>query len=1094
MKIRDLTPVAFCLAAGICSGQAEEIHSFKLSELDGLSSERTLFTEVAKEDSGIVFDNRFENPERWRSLWRQYFIGSIGTGVSLGDVNGDQLPDLFLVGKDVPNALYLNVGDFRFEDVTKGAGVAGTEGFGTGSALVDIDNDGDLDLYVCYVGTANELFLNDGKGSFRKAEESCGLFVVAGSNAPAFADYDGDGDLDLYLQCNYWEAAESPAGLPDLLFRNDGGVFTEVTKEAGIEGNGQGHAAIWRDFDDDGLQDIYVSNDFAENDKLYRNNGDGTFTDVLKDMFEFAPYSAMGADSGDLNNDGHPELVVGEMKPRERGDYMKSVGPLSGKLFSIDQNGVSQYMQNAVAVSVAAGKYRDFGYLTGMAATDWTWAPRIVDLDCDGWEDVFFTTGMARAFHDADLGLRVARAKSRQMQVALYQKSPVLEERNLAFCNLGGLRFEEVGNRWGLDESGVSLAAAFADFDKDGDLDLLVSNWNGIPTLYRNNSDVGQRVVVELEGVTSNRMGLGARVFLKSENGQQMREMISSRGYMSGDEVAAFFSVEEGTMTVDVRIEWPSGISQAVGALKPGYRYRIRETGMVSELGSRNTIFVRSEMQVTGNPPEQERLLEVDRDQALQPFYEDREGPPVAIADFDGDGWDDIVVAGPAGSPIRIFQNKEGRSLQLLEIEAFKGTVDPEAASLLLLDYNRDGRMDLLVGNGGVEHPRGSDILLDRIYLNLGGMRFVETFDATLQRVPLSTGKMIRLEQEKGKGTFVVQAGGPIANTFPLAEINRVYRLRESGLELEESTFSADLAASGKLTDIRSFDIDADGDSDLLTVAQWGEPLLWINDDGAFVRQRICNDQVAISGYWTCVAVEDLNGDGLSDLLLGNLGLNTKIQVSEKNGYELFYSADPFASPRLFIESEIKNGVSYPLETRTLHQMYLPNEMRATGSYETYGKLSVKEAFGDSVLAGLEVSRLNETRSFVFIQEDDGQFSPMPLPQMAQGGRVMDIATGDFDRNGTSDVVLVIESVAPQPWVALGPNQSTILLLLNDGSGKFESILPWESGLVIEEGQPKKLSVADLDKDRYVELVVSCSDGPLYVFETTGMRNSGNRR
>lgn len=1077
--IRKLQPYASVLLVFFASNLSGAVTSLNLRSVESREIGAPLFEQMDAARTGIDFESRFDNPELWRSLWRQYFIGSIGSGIAIGDVDGDRLPDIFFVGKDSPNALYLNRGDFRFVDATDAAGLALPKGIGAGAAMIDIENDGDLDLYICYVGSPNQLFVNDGTGRFEEKASDVGLAITTGSNAPSFSDYDRDGDLDLYLQCNYLESSEHPAGMPDFLFENRNGHFVDVTSEAGISGFGQGHAAIWWDFDEDGWPDLYVANDFAPDDRLYRNNKDGSFSDVLKETFLFAPYSAMGADLGDLNNDGHVDFFVGEMNPRDRAYYLKTVGPLTAKLFSIDQNGISQYMQNAVAANLGGGQFSDFGNLCGLAATDWTWAPRLLDLDNDGLLDAFFTNGMARAFHDADLGVRVAKATNRRIQVALYQRSPPLEEANLAFRNRGDFQFEETSADWGLDLKGVSFAAASADLDGDGDLDLVIGNWSGQPTVYRNSSDTGNRLRIQLVGRESNRFGLGARVTARAGESIQVREHTSTRGYMATDEPLLHFAFSDESEVDELRIDWPSGKTQILHGLKTGRSYRIEEaeTGQTEEKG--NTLFVKSKIEIPSGTERWERSRAVDRDQALLPFSEDREGTPVLVADLDGDGWKDIVLGGPAGVPLCLLKNEGGKRLRLLESDTFLATKESETVSLSLIDYDEDGRFDLLVGNGGIEHERGNAALLDHVYLNKGDMRFARVEDSLLQKVPLATGTMLMWPEGAGQLPILLQAGGGIARTYPLAEVNRIYRLGTDGFEVVSDEVAQGFSKLGKVSAMALADLDGDGHDDFVTVEQWGGVNVWSRREGRVHSKELFSER---SGYWSTVDAADFNGDGRLDLLLGNLGLNTKYQVSKDREYELFFSRDPVASPRLFIDA-VKEGDSvYPLETRTLHQMYLPSEMAKTGTYEDFGKMTVEEAFGGEVMAGLDSVSIAEARSLLLLQNEEGGVDEQVLPHLAQSGRVLDSEVFDIDGDGDLDVVLVNESLAPQPWVALAPNRAHLTVLINDGNGVFEAVLPGASGLVVDQGQAKCLSVSDLDGDGLVELIVSVSDGPLLVF------------
>ena len=1064
--------VASSTSAGVLEKKA-------LASVEASYGGETLFESLAPERTGIFFESRFENTELWRSLWRQYFIGSIGSGIALGDVNGDTLPDIFFVGKDSPNALYLNRGDFRFEDVSERAGIAISKGIGAGAAMVDIDNDGDLDIYVCYVGSPNQLFVNDGDGTFIESAAEFGLSVYTGSNAPSFADYDKDGDLDLYLQCNYLEESENPAGMPDFLFENRDGFFHDVTAKAGIDGKGQGHAAIWWDYDEDGWPDLYVANDFAPDDRLYRNNGDGTFKDVLRDFFEFAPYSAMGADLGDLNNDGHIDLFVAEMKPRERAYYLQTVGPLTAKLFSIDQKGVSQYMQNVLSANLGGGQFADFGYLAGLEATDWTWAPRLLDLDNDGLLDAFFTNGMARAFHDADLGVRVSKATSRRMQVALYQRSPALEEQNLAFRNKGDFQFEDKSADWGLDLVGVSFAAGAADFDQDGDLDLVVGNWKGPPSIYRNRSSDGRRLIVRLEGRASNRFGLGARIELVTSGGVQVREMVSTRGYMSNDEPMAHFAVGDDEEIQGLRIEWPSGAKQSIEEVEAGYSYRISEESIAIASDERRTLFVRSKFQLPASSFSKEKNRVVNRDQALLPFYEDMKGPPLLLEDLDGDGSMDVVLGGVSGIESKLFRNLSGAGFEEVKLE---GTRDSEVSSVLSLDADLDGNKDILLASGGAEQLRGEPTLSDNLYLGNGDGLYEIDSGSVHASIPLATGSMLLCDVDGDGEEELLQAGGPIARTYPLAELNRVFGIHTDGFDVLENRFSTEFGSAGKLTDLKCADLDGDGYEDLLACVEWGGVLYWKGGPGGLGNS--VNLLAGERGHWSSLEIGDFNGDGRLDLFVGNLGLNSRFKASPSSEYALYFSKSHVAEPRLFIEAVEDDGAFYPTETRTLHQMYLPEQMAATGSFARFSELTIDEALGADVMSELDKVTLTETRSVLLLQVDDGRFVSKELPHLTQSGRVNDSVVHDFDGDGDLDIVLVNESISPQPWVALTPERSHILYLENEGGAEFSALLPGESGLAVEQGQAKRLAVGDLDGDGVEELVVSASDGPVVVFET----------
>ncbi|MBK1875543.1 VCBS repeat-containing protein [Pelagicoccus mobilis] len=1030
-----------------------------------------LFRKMGAEETGIDFENRFDHPRRWLELWKQYFNGSIGTGVALGDVNGDGWPDLFAVGKDSPNGLYLNKGDFIFEDATDAAGVAGGKGFGTGAALVDIDNDGDLDLYVCYVAGANELYVNDGGGRFEERAAEWGLDFEAGSNAPSFADYDRDGDLDLYLQQNYLHDAGHLDGMPDHLFRNDGGVFVDVTQEAGISGEGQGHTALWWDYDEDGWLDIYVSNDFEPVDKLYRNNQDGTFSDVLRDVLGSAPYSAMGVDSGDLNNDGHIDILVAEMLARDREYYHQAVGPLSGKLLAARRSGVNQYMQNMLWASLGQGRFVELGRYAGLHASDWTWATRFADLDNDGWLDAFFANGMTRAFHDGDLAYKMTKARSLATRVKVFETSPPLYERNLAYRNLGDFQFEDVSADWGLDALSVSFAAAFADLDLDGDLDLVTSNWKEGLGVFRNQSQSGQRFVLKLEGRESNRMGLGAKAFLGSLSGVQTRELSSMRGYMSVDEPVLQFALQEGEEIESFEIQWPSGAKQMLEGLKMGNRYVVREVLSIDgEARGERSLFSESKIAIDEESYSSEEVFAARKGQFLLPFAEDRLGPVLEVADLDGDGFEDIILGGATGQELRVFRNEGGARLRFVRNRAFEDDDLCEDTAIVPFDFDQDGDLDLFVASGGVELDEGDEYYADRLYLNLGDMQFSET---VWRGTSIASSSAVLVE-----GELLFVSGGTKRGWYPQVEANRCY---EVGGESVLSEIEHRFAQSGRTSRLFAFDLDWDGDEDLVQLREYASPFAWRWEDGELEEWPELFAGIG-NGMWKSAAVADFDENGLLDIALGNLGTNNKYLV-RGDGEDVLFAPRSEEVKGRFIEAETIGGKLYPRESRIFHQVNFPDIAKRTGLYSEFKHMTVEEAFGDEVLERYEQFVIEERESVLLLQTKMGEFERAELPAMAQSGVAIDLLAEDFNGDGRPDLSMVLESLSPQPAAVIHPESSRVLVLMNTGAGGFSVKVSLEAGLNISKGEPRQLRWGDFDGDGVNELAVSSNEGPLYLFE-----------
>ncbi|HEX3729012.1 MAG TPA: VCBS repeat-containing protein, partial [Opitutaceae bacterium] len=441
-------------AAGGSGGSLKEMPLAPRSGPQGA----TLFTRLSPQDTGIVTTNDYADPKMWGPLYNEFEMGSSGTGVAMGDYDGDGRVDLFVVSKTESCRLFRNLGDWKFEDVTAKAGVGdlgeAARIWKQGACFVDINNDGLLDIYVCRFNAPNLLYVNQGDGTFKEMAKAYGLDVKDASVMAAFCDYDRDGKLDLFLQTNLLDASAHPNGQRDYLFHNNGdGTFTDVSEKAGIRGEAQGHSALWWDYDNDGWPDLYVANDFAAPDKLYRNNRDGTFSNVIDQVVPHLPYSSMGSDLGDVNNDGLIDLLATDMAPSSHEKDQRTVAVMRSPLLDLpdDDPEPPQDMRNALYLNTGTGRCLEAACLAGIAATDWTWSVRWEDLDNDGRLDLFVTNGMNRETHNADLTGRQLLAENLAEKTRLERASAVLRERHLAYRNLGGLRFEEVGKDWGLD-------------------------------------------------------------------------------------------------------------------------------------------------------------------------------------------------------------------------------------------------------------------------------------------------------------------------------------------------------------------------------------------------------------------------------------------------------------------------------------------------------------------------------------------------------------------------------------------------------------------------------------------------------------------
>ncbi|HUG10182.1 MAG TPA: VCBS repeat-containing protein [Opitutaceae bacterium] len=708
-----------------------------------------MFATLAPAATGIVVENRYDDPRMWGDRYQEFVYGAIGTGVAIGDFDRDGRPDVYVVSKTEGGRLFRNLGGWRFEDVTERAGVSGTAtgwaekakswiGLGDtsapwfqGATFADVDNDGRLDLYVCRFGQPNLLYMNQGDGTFKEEAAVRGLAVSDASGVGAFCDYDRDGWLDVYVQTNLLDVAKQPEGQRDRLFRNNGdGKFTEVSDRAGIRGDTQGHSAIWWDFDNDGWPDLYVANDFAAPDSLYRNNRDGTFTDVLNSVVPLMPHSSMGADLGDVNNDGLIDFLVADMAATTHEKDQRGMATNRSRLDEMrEPPGVApQYMRNALYLNTGTGHMLEAAYFIGLAASDWTWSVRLEDLDNDGHIDAFFTNGMVRELNNVDLVARSSAAGSLVEKARVMKSSPPLAQVNLAFRNLGdpaAAGFENVSRTWGLDRMGVSFGAAFGDLDGDGDLDLVFVNYEGGVSVLRNDSDTGHRVIVALQGTRSNRFGVGATVRIESASGVQVRQLGVARGYLSSSEPVLHFGLGDDTLIERLVVEWPSGAVQTFADVPVDRKLTITEPASAPAELRRDepdsaTDRVNAELQTRTDPVEVSSGFGVPplggpgsaaTKTQSRPMFSPMTAPPSfvpadptrASADFDRDGIPDQFVGAsalPGKYPLA------GRSTLLAgrsNLEDMTDTLAPALREVGLVtaalwsDVDGDGWPDLVV-------------------------------------------------------------------------------------------------------------------------------------------------------------------------------------------------------------------------------------------------------------------------------------------------------------------------------------------------------------------------------------------------------------
>jgi len=914
--------------------------------------------------TGIEFTNRPRDLAQALSF--------IGSGVAIGDYDNDGLPDVFLTRQEDAGRLYRNLGDFRFEDVTARVKIDAKGMWSTGVTFVDVNGDGRLDLYICGFMHANRLYINTGD-TFVEQAAQYGLDYNGATVSASFADYDRDGDLDVYLLTHEIPRADLPPGDPilrkpgfppeikpgfrkyfylmkqrngkwiavpagqtDRLLRNDGDTFVDVTGQSGIKrGPYTGLSANWWDYNDDGWPDLYVANDFMGPDRLYRNNGPDsagvvTFTDVIAESVPHTPWFSMGSDYGDVNNDGLMDYLASDMAGTNHYRDKLSMGSMSGpdsRAWFLNWPTPPQYMRNALYVNTGTSRFMESAFLSGLARTDWTWTVRLADLDNDGRLDVYFTNGMSRDWFNGDLHAEESAYMARQgisatrhglnTAFAFWRAQESYPLENRAYRNLGDLEFEETSRAWGLDHFGVSTGAATGDLDGDGDLDLVVNGFDEPVRVYRNDLAEGHAVVFELKGLARNRQALGTRLEmeLEGEAGVQIRYVGAGRGFMSSSDTLVHFGIGAHAIIDRLTVRWPSGVEESFFNLAANQRYTLTEPSS----GAANsgppeitpTWFLPADAGLADIRLQEQPYDDFER-QPLLPNKYSQLGPSIAWGDIDGDGDLDAYVGRPKGSPKEILINEGPGGFRFVTPDVFGGALRYEDMGALWFDVDADGDLDLYVVSGGVEAEPGDASFQDRLYLNEGKNQFSDGTEQWLPRLTNSGGVVIAADFDRN-GTVDLFIGGRIVpGQYPSPPESVLLVNDGSQFSVAGPDVVGNLQSAGMVTGAVWSDVNDDGWPDLIATYEWGPVRLFQNHEGRFEDITSSVGLDGRTGWFNGIAAGDVDNDGDTDYFVGNFGLNTKYEPEPGKPELLFYADFDGTGHKNIVEAKFEDGISLP--------------------------------------------------------------------------------------------------------------------------------------------------------------------------------------
>tara|TARA_R110000868_G_scaffold222048_4_gene473930 strand:+ start:36813 stop:40367 length:3555 start_codon:yes stop_codon:yes gene_type:complete len=1046
-----------------------------------------LFKLLSTNITNISFNNLIEENDVFNMV--DFFYVYNGGGVSIGDINNDGLLDIYFTGNMVNDRLYLNKGGLKFEDISDSAGIT-IPGWSTGVTMVDINHDGLLDVYVCRSGNfdsdqrKNLLYINQGNLKFLERAEIYGLADTSYSTQAAFFDYDKDGDLDMYL-LNHTNAIRDPNNVRplikdgsgpanDKLYRNEetkgeGIVFTEVSKEAGIVFDGLGLGVGIADINNDGWEDILVTNDFIANDYLYINKKDGTFQEMAKTYLDHVSHFSMGNDIADFNNDGLVDIVTMDMRPRDNYHEKKMSGPLNFALFerTLQQGYMPQYMRNTLqlnngTVDKGQTSFSEIGQLLNVDATDWSWAPLFADFDNDGFKDLFVTNGYLRDITDLDFinytGSLSANVSKDSLDNVLKQKAkemPSIKLSNFLFKNQGNLSFENVAEAWGLDQSSLSNGAAYADLDNDGDLDIIINNINEPASVYENRSDVilGHHYLsIQLRGDSLNSMGLGTEVSLFQEGKQQSLYQSLTRGYQSSIDKTLHFGLGKKKMVDSIVARWPNGRVSKVMNPSPDQLIILSQDEASMDFFPINTKTKSSQFKDITTTLSLDYLHEdpVYYDfnrQFLLPHKHSNQGPGLAVGDINNDGIDDFFMGGGYNRSGKLFYGSEDGTFSMTPIIPNENEKFEEDTGVLFFDYDGDGDQDLYIVSGSNEFYEGSEYYQDRLYTNDGHGNFRLDRQA-LPRI-LSSGSCVRASDFDKDGDLDLFIGGRLTPLkYPLPPNS--YLLENNNGKFTDVTnkLAPSLRKVGMVTDALWTDYDLDGDTDLMVVGEFMAIQFFENQKGKLVNSSEKTGLTFTSGWWNSINGGDFDNDGDMDYVLGNIGLNTKYRVSPNEPltvYAMDYDKNGSMDP---IMSTYKLGAEYPVHSRDDLIKQIPQMKKKFPDYASYAKATMID-----VLTPREKSSSYIAKSFLFssvyLQNNgNGKFEMKSLPVEAQFSPVYGILINDYDQDGYLDLLLSGNNYGTE--VGVGRHDASKgIYLKGNGKGEFKGISALKSGLGI---------------------------------------------
>ena len=1052
-----------------------------------------IFKELNTTSTGINFSNTLVENDSLNYF--NYTSMYSGGGVSVGDINNDGLTDVFFTGNQTSNKLYLNKGNLQFEDITEKAAVGGDNRWYTGTTMADVNGDGYLDIYCAVAGLfgskENQLFINNGNGTFTEKAQEYGVADSANSTQGTFFDYDKDGDLDLYV-ANYPIANINSSNFEyknkmqrvtdkesDKLYRNDGGIFTNVSEESGVKTYGFSYGVTASDVNNDGWPDLYISSDYSIPDYFYINNGDGTFKEVIKEAVSHSAFYGMGVDIADFNNDGNLDVFQADMDANNNRRQKANMASMNPQLFweTVFSGFHYQYMHNCMQLNTGVvvnnvPQFSNISRLTGTSSTDWSWGPLFADFDNDGNKDLFISNGIRREINNRDFFNTYS--KNDKTGYSDLEKSLMIPSEkidNFIFKNTGNLNFEKANAEWGIEHKGFSNGVVYADLDNDGDLEIITNNIDEPASVFENtSSDINNFITVKFEGNSANKFGLGNRVYVTTGNQTQLQELTLTRGFQSSVAPKLHFGLHKSATIDELKVVWTDGKIETLKNVNANQHLVFKHSNAAVEVTSNTNKQPLFETVQNNELPTHKHVENTFDDflkQVLLPHKMSQFGPAIAVADVNNDGLDDFFIGGAFDNVASMYlQTQTGFEQYQSNFEKEKLNEDVGA---LFFDADNDGDKDLYVVSGGYEFAPESEMLQDRLYINNGNSDFTKA-ENSLPEMRTSGSKVYTIDFNKDGKQDLLVLGRQVPGKYPTPTNSYLLLNKSSGQEVvfEDVTqqFAKDFLNLGMATSAVITDVDNDDWLDIIIVGEWMPIKVFKNMKTEF---KDISESAGLTedtaGWWWSIQQGDFDKDGDMDYIVGNNGLNYKYQANSTETFDIYVNDFDKNNQNDIVLGYYNEGKQFPVRGRSCSSQQIPSIKSKFKNYNTFSEATLVDVYTKEKLKNALHYQVKSFAS-IYLENKNGKFTVHQLPVEAQISSINQILVEDYNKDGNLDFVIagnlfVSEIETPRNDAGFG------YYFEGNGNGTFNAVPPTESGF-FTSGDVKDLVQIQIKNQEYI--------------------------